>query len=231
MTGARASGHSSVLHRVWYVLKLRRRLVLALAAAILTYLLVHQGLSLNSRLLVAWDVFSAIYVVLAVILVSTTDEEGLHHRARRQDDGRFFILWLTVIAACFSLVAIFGELFGMKDLEAAARTRHLALAGATIVLSWVLIHMTFALHYAHEYFDDHPQTGADRGGLDFPGTDKPDYWDFVYFSYTIGVAAQTADVSVLSKEMRRVVLLQSIISFIFNTTMVALVVNIAAGLA
>ncbi|MDR3448244.1 MAG: DUF1345 domain-containing protein, partial [Alphaproteobacteria bacterium] len=111
---------------------------------------------------------------------------------------------------------------------------HMALAGATIISAWVFIHLTFALHYAHEYFDETKnevgETYKLRGGIVFPGTQDPDYWDFMYFSFIIGVASQTADVSISSKAIRRTSLVHSVLAFFFNSAILALTINIAAGL-
>jgi uncharacterized membrane protein len=94
----------------------------------------------------------------------------------------------------------------------------------TIVLSWSMIHSSFALHYAHEYY-----RGIKPGGLAFPGDDKPDYWDFVYFSFVIGMTAQVSDVGITDKVIRRTATAHGVVSFIFNTALVALMVNIAAS--
>jgi uncharacterized membrane protein len=100
------------------------------------------------------------------------------------------------------------------------------LATLTIVLSWAFIHTIFALHYAHEYHAEHRKN---RGGLAFPGEEAPDYWDFVYFSFVIGMAAQTSDVAITSKAIRRTVAAHGIVSFVFNAALLALTVNIAAS--
>jgi uncharacterized membrane protein len=136
-----------------------------------------------------------------------------------QDDGRFLILILTAAAAFASIAAIVLEL-GVKP----QRPPQLILAVVTIVLSWSMIHSTFALHYAHEYYG-----GAKAGGLAFPGDDKPDYWDFVYFSFVIGMTAQVSDVGITDKGIRRTAIAHGVVSFIFNTALVALIVNIAAS--
>ena len=101
----------------------------------------------------------------------------------------------------------------------------LVLATVTIVLSWALIHTIFALHYAHEFYG----SGSKTGGLDFPAPQPPDYWDFVYFSFGIGTAAQVSDVEIVSRDIRRVVTAHSIVSFFFNAALLALIVNIAAS--
>jgi uncharacterized membrane protein len=111
---------------------------------------------------------------------------------------------------------------------------HMGLAAATIVSAWFFIHLTYAFHYAHEYFDEYltepDRPAAERGGLAFPGTEDPDYYDFFYFSYVIGVACQTADVNISSQAMRRVALVHCVLAFFFNSAVLALTINIAAGL-
>lgn len=129
------------------------------------------------------------------------------------------ILILTTIAALASIAAIIAEL-GMKERGAFA----ISVAIITIALSWVTVHTTFALHYAHEYY-----SGGKDGGLEFPGHDEPDYWDFVYFSFVIGMTAQVSDVGISDRMIRRTATVHGVVSFVFNTALVALMVNIAAS--
>ncbi len=147
---------------------------------------------------------------------------GLPHISRvaaYQDDGRFLMLLLTGAGAFASLAAIVAEL-GLAGRGAP----QLILAMVTIALSWATIHSTFALHYAHEYYRD-----GKGSGLKFPGDEPPDYWDFVYFAFVIGISAEVSDVSVTSKVIRRTVTAHGIASFLFNTALLALTVNIAAS--
>lgn len=178
-----------------------------------------------TKLLVGWDIAVGLYLVLAAVLVARSDVHRLKRRAANQDEGNIAILFLVVAAAIASLGAIFAEL-GTQ----AGQTRQpgqLILATATVVLSWAFIHSIFALHYAHEYYGE----GRDRqiGGMSFPDDQEPDYWDFAYFAFTIGMCAQVSDVTVSSKTIRRTVLTQSIIAFLFNAALLALTVNIAAS--
>jgi uncharacterized membrane protein len=139
-----------------------------------------------------------------------------------QDDGRFLILLVTALGAFASIAAIVLEL-GADHRS----TSELALATLTIALSWTAVHTTFALHYAHEFY-----RGAKPGGLDFPKgheDEDPDYWDFVYFSFVIGMTAQVSDVGVTDRIIRRTATVHGVISFVFNTALVALMVNIAAS--
>jgi uncharacterized membrane protein len=172
--------------------------------------------------LISWDIFVALYLVLVYALVFRSGLAHIRRNAVLQDDGRFLILLVTALGAFASIAAI---IFG---LDAQHRSSpELALATATIALSWAAVHTSFALHYAHEFY-----RGAKPGGLQFPSGDQhedADYWDFVYFSFVIGMTAQVSDVGITDKAIRRTATVHGIISFVFNTALVALMVNIAAS--
>jgi uncharacterized membrane protein len=198
----------------------RPRLFISVALGIVTLLMMPQTLRPATRALVAWDTSIAFYIALAFALFASCDSSRIRKLAARQDDGRFLILILTGVAAFASLAAIVMEL-AVKPQQ----TPQLVLAVVTIVLSWCAVHTTFALHYAHEYY-----RGDNIGGLAFPGDEKdPDYWDFVYFSFVIGMTAQVSDVGITDKIIRRTATAHGVVSFIFNTALVALMVNIAAS--
>lgn len=200
----------------------RPRTFIAFAIGLASLLFLPPSWRLASRLLVAWDIFVAIYMVLAYVTVFSYGTADIRRQAARQDDGRFFILVMTGLGAFASIAAIVVEL-GIKPQHAP----QLALAVVTIVLSWAAIHTTFALHYAHDYY-----RGTKAGGLAFPGASEgsdPDYWDFVYLSFVIGMTAQVSDVGITDKIIRRTATAHGVISFIFNTALVALMVNIAAS--
>lgn len=197
----------------------RPRTFISLAIGLASLLFLPASWRPASRLLVAWDIFVAIYMGLAFITVFSCGIDDIRRQAARQDDGRFFILIMTGLGAFASIAAIVMEL-AIKPQQAP----QLILAVVTIVLSWTAIHTTFALHYAHDYY-----RGAKPGGLAFPGDDQPDYWDFVYFSFVVGMTAQVSDVGITDKMIRRTAAAHGVISFIFNTALVALMVNIAAS--
>ena len=212
----------------------RPRLFVGIAVAVVCYVLLPRDQDLATRLLIAWNVGTWLYFLLSFFLVYNGTDETIRYRAKVTDEGKFTILVLTSIAAVASMAAIFAELSVTKDMKGFEKEWHLALSGATIVSAWVFIHLTFALHYAHEYFDETKSQEGEkpmlRGGINFPDTESPDYWDFLYFSFIIGVAAQTADVSITSKTIRRTSLLHSSLAFFFNSAILALTINIAAGL-
>jgi uncharacterized membrane protein len=203
------------------VIRARPRLFLsALGGAVVIGFLPAQ-LRFPTRLLIGWDVGVAVYLALAYVLIARSDVARIKRRAATQDEGRFAILVLTAAAALASLGAIVAEL-GSAD----RRAMDLALAAFTIVLSWAFTHTMFALHYAHDFYDKRAPEG---GGLAFPGSEKPDYWDFVYFSLVIGMTSQVSDVAITCKPIRRTVSAHGVISFFFNAALLALLVNIAAS--
>ena len=177
-----------------------------------------------TRLLTGWDIAVALYLALAFHLCASSDVRRIRRNAARQDEGQLAILTCTVAAALASLAAIFAEL-AMSAAGAARPRSHLILAASTILLSWAFIHTMFALHYAHEFYDE----TAGRG-MSFPGDDPhPDYLDFLYFSFVIGMTSQVSDVAITSKLIRRTATAHGIVSFLFNAALLALTVNIAAG--
>jgi uncharacterized membrane protein len=200
----------------------RPRTFISIAVGAVAFLLLPGSLTLLTRLLTSWDVFATSYLVLAYSMMFRCDLGHIRRNAVLQDDGRFLILLVTALGAFASIAAIVFELG-----ESHRSGPHLALATVTIVLSWATVHTTFALHYAHDYY-----RGAKPGGLQFPSGDThdhPDYWDFVYFSFVIGMTAQVSDVGITDKTIRRTATAHGIISFFFNTALLALMVNIAAS--
>jgi uncharacterized membrane protein len=200
----------------------RPRTFIALGAAILCYFVLPGGLRLITRLLLGWDIFAALYLALVALMMLRCDHHHIRSNAIKQDDGRFVILLVTAFGAFASIAAIVLEL-GVSHRGAV----ELTLAIVTVSLSWAAVHTTFALHYAHDYY-----RGSKPSGLQFPSGDKQDhadYWDFVYFSFVIGMTAQVSDVGITSKVIRRTATVHGIISFIYNTALVALMVNIAAS--
>jgi uncharacterized membrane protein len=212
---------SEKMQRWVRVVRARPRLFLTilLGLALLSFLPAEWRLA--TRSLVAWDIALGLYLVLAFRLMTNCDVNRIMRRAAHQDEGRITILVLVVASALASLLAILAELGG-----ASRQPAHLALAAITILLSWAFTHTIFAIHYAHEYYSEKAHKG---GGLNFPGDEPPDYWDFVYFSFVVGMTSQVSDVAVTSSALRRLVAAHGVVSFIFNTTLLALTVNIAAG--
>ena len=200
----------------------RPRTFIAVAIGIVAFFLLPDSLRLVTRLLMSWDGFITVYLTLVYIMIFRCELPHIRRNAVLQDDGRFLILLVTALGAFASIAAIVFEL-GSSNRSAP----QLTLATVTIALSWAAVHTTFALHYAHDYY-----RGAKPGGLQFPSGDQhdhADYWDFVYFSFVIGMTAQVSDVGITDKTIRRTATAHGIISFVFNTALLALMVNIAAS--
>jgi uncharacterized membrane protein len=222
-----ATPKTSRPRRLPYVLRVIRahpRLVGAIVLALVVMALLPSGWTVATRLLVGWDTGVVLYLVLVYGLIARASVEHIRLNAAREDEGRSAILVLTVFAALASLGAILAEL---STSQGSTRTPgQLALATITIVLSWAFTHTIFALNYAHDFYGEH---GGKKSGLNFPGKDAPDYWDFVYFSFVIGMTSQVSDVAVASRLIRRTVAAHGIVSFFFNAALLALTVNIAAS--
>ncbi len=211
---------------------LRPRVYGGALAGIAAFLLSPAAWPDTVRLSVAWDAGGFVYLVFALYLMLTCHAEHIRSTAATRDDSRFVILIVILASICSSFVAIAQLIEHAKEpsLTGLEKTSLAALAIVTIVISWLVTQVAFALHYAHDYYL--PEEGSDaQGGLDFPGCDVPDYWDFLYFSTSIGATSQTSDTTIRSRSLRRLVTLHAAIAFFFNTAVLALTVNIAASLA
>lgn len=180
---------------------------------------------------IAWDVGGFVYLLFALRLMFTCGAERIKARAARRDDSRIVILLIILLAIAASFAAIAGLIGEAKAPGTGTDKKALlaALAVLTIMTSWAVTQVAFALHYAHDYYS--PEAGGEAGGLRFPQCENPDYWDFLYFSISIGAASQTSDTEILSRALRRLVTLHATVAFFFNTAVLALTVNIAASLA
>ena len=181
----------------------------------------------STRLLIAWDCATGLYLMLALVMMARSNIDRIRGRAALQDEGQIVILGLTSVTALISLGGIVAEMVAAKTLKGHDEWQHVLIAGLTVLLSWTFTHTIFAIHYAHEYYSG-DETELEEG-LEFPGHEPPDYWDFVYYSFVIGTACATADVNVTSKSMRKITTLHCVVAFFFNTTILALTVNIGAG--
>jgi uncharacterized membrane protein len=177
---------------------------------------------LSTRIIVGWDAGVALYLALVYLVMAHGSIAEIRRRAAINDEGAIALLVLTAAAALASLVAVLAELGHSPG------PYQIALSIATILLSWTFMHTMFALHYLHEFYGQ----GADDqlGGLVFPGSEDPDYWDFLYYSLVVAMTAQVSDVQITSKTIRRLTTLHGAISFFFNATVLALTVNIVSSL-
>jgi uncharacterized membrane protein len=179
------------------------------------------------RFILSWD--AGVLVATSLLFaLRNISPDSVMRIAARQDAGKWAVLWLTLLAGSASLVAIAGEVPLIRHAGDYEKIARLALIVATIVLSWSFIHTIFALHYAHDYYLG-PGDAKPRG-LSFPGAAKPTYLDFAYFSFTIGMTFQVSDVQVATPALRALVLTHGVLSFFFATGILALTINMVAGL-
>jgi uncharacterized membrane protein len=204
----------------------RPRIFIGLLAGVVTYVLQPWSLRPIQHALLAWDAGMWLYLILIWLRMVTADARDVQRIAEREDEGATAALAVISVAAVLSIVAIALELTSAKGHGAVAASINYGLTGATLIGAWILIPTIFTLQYARYY---HQSTG--EPSLRFPDRDlDPDYWDFLYFSFTIAVASQTSDVELCSRSARRTALAQSVLSFFFNAAVLGLSVNIAAGL-
>ena len=208
----------------------RPRLFSSIAIGVATALLLPESVAQQAvtRAIIGWNVCAVLYLVLAMKMMFWSSHERMRTRALQHDEGSTVVLLLVITAALMCIGAIVAELAVVKDLKGTIRYAHIALAALTIASSWAFTQTMFALHYAHDYYVS--AIHGEHGGLDFPGGHPPDYGDFLYFASVIGTSGQTADVSFSSRKMRRTGTVHCVLAFFFNTTLVALTINIASGL-
>ena len=211
----------------------RPRLFGCVALGVVLYLVMAQQWTVVTSALAAWNIGMCVYLFLVALLIASSTSASVRRRAAAQDEGGFVILALSAVASIVSIGAVVAQLAAVKAAGDVGKLAHIALAMATIITSWCFIHVMFALHYAHEYYAEKGKAasgGKICGGIDFPEDDAPDYKDFLYFACAIGCSSATSDNNITSKPMRLIVLAHSVLSFFFNTTILALTINIAASL-
>ena len=205
------------------------RLLIALGVAALLGALSRAVFSVQISLLAAWDAFTLCYLLLGWLLIGLTDEVQTRRRAQRADPGGYVIFLLVVVAASASFVAIGFMVGGLAELSFWQRAERLTLSIAALLLSWLLIHTLFAFHYARLYYYLPTGRKEHHRGLKFPDDDEPDYLDFAYYSFVVGMTSQVSDVAVLSRRMRRLTLIHGVLSFIYNIAILAMSINIIGG--
>lgn len=208
----------------------RPRLAISILVGVTVTVVLPASLAMHeiTRAIIGWNMGAWLYLMLAARMMFWSTHEKMRNRAIAQDDGKFVILGMVVMAALISLGAIVAELAVVKDIHGTLKYAHIALAALTILSSWAFTQVMFALHYAHDFYV--ARENGNPGGLEFPDLATPDYSDFLYFACVIGTSGQTADVSFTSRAMRRTGLVHCVLAFFFNTTLVALTINIASGL-
>jgi uncharacterized membrane protein len=183
-----------------------------------------------SRIMLAWDVFSFCLLALYWFIFYTTPAVHIRKLAAEEDTSRVIIFIITLVCTTASMLAVILLLTSKHD-TSGLKVLHLSVAIIGMTLSWSLVHTIFAVRYAHMYYADHEtKSNTHAGGLEFPEEEKPDFVDFAYFSFVLGMTFQVSDVSISSKKIRRMVLWHSLISFGYNAVIIALTINVIAGL-
>lgn len=173
--------------------------------------------------MVGFGIAALLFLVLCAPLLRD-DAKRMRESARRNDANRVMALAITAVASLAVLAAVAGELGGSGRPDAGT----IALVVATLMLAWTFGNVVFALHYAHLFYLE-GERGKDAGGLDIPGADEPVYWDFLYFSFTLGMTFQTSDVDIRTTQLRRIATAHSLIAFIFNLGIIAFTINVLGG--
>lgn len=214
-------------HPIRRLIRNRPRLFIAIGMGMGIAFLLPADWPSITRALTAWNIAVWSYLLLIGWLMSRASHARVRKIAEQEDESAALILAMVSVGAVLSLAAIFVELATVKELPTGLRIGHVAFTVATVMGSWFLLGIIFTLHYAHLYY----RAPCDKPPLLFPDRDvSPDYWDFLYFSFTIAVAAQTSDVAVNTRAMRKVVLVQSVLSFLFNVAILGMSINIGASM-
>lgn len=217
--------------RFFYRLDARYRLSISLAVAAIVYFFIYKTFSIPTLILFTWISFALTVIILNWIIIVTSHPQEVRTIAKLQDSSRINVFLFVLAASLASMVAIVFLLKSSKG-HGATTDEHIFLAIGAVIVSWWLVHTIFTLLYAHLYYDIDTDKGETKeiGGLIFPGGAAPDYLDFVYFSFVIGMTFQVSDVEISSRTIRRFALLHALMSFAFNTAILALSINVISGL-
>jgi len=202
------------------------RLWIGTLAGLLCYALLPSHWAVLSRILVAWNAGVLSFLVLIYLWMASLSAEQICRRFMEEDESAGVVLVLVTAAALLSLAAIIAVLATIKQTTGTERTAHVVLAAVTVVDSWLLVPTIFTSRYADLFYS----SGADERPLQFPNTPMPIFWDFVYFSFTIAAACQTADVATTQVSMRKLVVMHTLVSFLFNASILGFAINVTAGL-
>jgi uncharacterized membrane protein len=192
------------------------------------FLLMPTTLASAMRAAIGWDACVLLFFVLTLFVIGEGEAAGLRKRASLSDTHLWIVLCIVVIAAVASFAALAFVLQKPEGAPTSSLVGRVLVAVGTLILSWTMVHAMFAIRYAHYFYGDPEADGTPRGGLAFPGKGHPDFWDFMYYAFVVGMTCQVSDVQVLSKSMRRLTLAHGVLSFFFNAGVLALAVNILA---
>jgi uncharacterized membrane protein len=209
------------------------RLMIALVVSVIVFFIFRDSLTVPELALACWIGCALTIIILNWIIMLTSHPREVKKIAKLQDSSRYFLFVFIITAAVVSLVAIIFLLKSSHGVSEATKNAHILLAISAVAVSWWLVHTVFTSRYAHMYYDTDTDDGKVRpgGGLQFPDSDEePDYLDFVYFAFVVGMTFQVSDVVITHRSIRRLCLVHSLISFAFNTLIVALSINVISGM-
>ena len=212
----------------WHQVSASLRLLVMGLAGLLSFLVIASSASLVVRLAISWVLAGSLYLVLSYLMMYFSPKENILALSKKEDDGAAIILLITVLASATSLIAIVIILSNLKSLSTPEAINHALLVFATYTISWLIVHTTFALHYAHTYYQEQEKTKT--APLLFSGKLHPGYIDFLYFSIVIGMTCQTADVNIASTRMRFLVMVHGMTAFAFNATLLVMAMNLISGI-
>lgn len=208
----------------------RPRLFASMLCGLVVWVALPSVFGALTRALLAWDTGALALLLLSVLLFNGERHDRMADDAARQEEGEWTLFWFTVAMTIISFAAILGEFSAAKNATPEHRDLLIALVAATLLLSWLVTQTLFAFRYAHEYYGVLAGTDRIEGGLSFPGDEPPDYWDFVYFAFVLGMTFQVSDVEITNRKLRRLATAHGLLGFLFNTVILALTINIASSL-
>jgi len=221
---------TSWYHRLYHQARVQVRLIVSIAVGVLVWLLLPLDDQID-RILAGWNALGWLYIALLLVMMMQAEVEGIKRQAEIEEESRIAALVITTLGAIAMFLAIVAQLSAIGEESGLERRTTLALSFATILVSWLLVQVVFAVYYAHEFHSEtRKRAHGAGGGLKFSGRGVPDYFDFLYFSFVVGTTNQTSDTQVTSRPMRRVVMIHGLLSFFFNTMVIALTVNLTAQL-
>ena len=218
--------------RFFYKIDAHYRLMIAFAVSAIVFSVFLNRLTIPELALVTWIACASTIIILNWIIILTSHPREARKIAKLQDSSRTFLFAFIITASIISLIAIIFLLKSPKGISEISKNKHILLAIGAVAVSWWLVHTVFSLRYAHLFYDTDTDDGGTKkgGGLDFPDTKEPDFLEFIYFGGVVGMTFQVSDVQITDRYIRRLCLLHGIISFAFNTAIVALSINVISGL-
>jgi uncharacterized membrane protein len=206
-----------------------QRIAISLIVCIIVYFSISKDVPSLILIILIWDAFAISYLILSWIVITKRPVEEIRKQAKKDDGSAIFVFILILISSFTSMFTVLLLMLSQGN-SSSRNDLYLPVAITGMMLSWLMVHSIYTFHYAHMYYDD-DKTGKDANGLEFPGDENPNYIDFAYFSFVIGCTFQVSDVEISSPRIRRVVLFHALLSFGLNTFVVALTINLIAGLS